>query len=507
MTNQYDVVIIGAGPVGLLLACELALGKTSVIVLEREASPVSPWKEEPTGMRGLHLPSSEILWRRGLLEKIWTLEGRPHGPTKTPGFQFAGHFAGIPLNLSQLDLDRWKYRLRGPSLMGGPITIALIERVLAERAESLGVEIHRGCGFERIVQQSADGVTIEAGEETQTFHAKWLIGCDGGRSQVRKAAEIDFPGTDATLTGYVIHCDLDHPERLSPGFQPTKQGMYIFRKPGALYLMDFDGGAGQTREPSQQRLQEVMERVVGRTDIKLEKVHLASAFTDRGKQATTYRKGRVLLAGDAAHIHPPLGAQGMNAGLGDAMNLGWKLAATVRGEEKGVRAFTVLDTYTSERHPVGQWVLEWNYAQVAALKPDVTGYAVQKLMRDLIATDDGTNYFIDNVWGLSQRYGDGEGVHPVVGRSAPDFTFKDGSRLGPKLEGGRGLFIDFEDVDLEKAVKRFERVDYLGQNVEDRRGIRALLIRPDGFVAWAVEEGDEPDAEGLETELKKWFSY
>ncbi|KAF5520038.1 Monoogygenase [Colletotrichum aenigma] len=512
MTQLYDVIVAGAGPVGLLLACEVALAGASVLILERDAKPESEWKSNPVGFRGLHLPSIELLYRRDLLGKLYDLTNRPHTPPKGSGMQFGGHFAGIPLNLNQLDLNRWKYRLPGPSLMPGPITIDRIEAVLTERAESLGVTILRGHGFNWIVEETQSGITVEAGEEGQNFRGRWLVGCDGGRSAIRKAAGFEFAGTEATFTGYVVHCDLDHPDRLVPGLVPTRHGMYIFRKPDMVYLMDFDGGAGQKAEHSLERLQDILNRVTGKPDdVRMTKIHLATPFTDRSKQVTTYRRGRVLLAGDAAHIHPPLGGQGMNCGLGDAMNLGWKLAASVRQEQRspdGKANFELIDTYEKERYPIGEFVLEWNRSQVAALQPNETGYAVQKLVRDLIATDDGANHFIDRVWGLSQRYDLGSDVHPAAGRSAPDFTFKDGTRLGPKMVQGRGMLIDFEDDGTLKdlVTEKYEkRLDYIEGDVEDRRGIRALLIRPDGFLAWAVEEGAEVNVDELHVALERWF--
>jgi 2-polyprenyl-6-methoxyphenol hydroxylase-like FAD-dependent oxidoreductase len=448
MSTLYDVIIAGAGPIGLCLACELGLAHASVLVLERDLKPESPWKVEPLGRRGLNTLSVETFYRRGLLSKLFDPGERPSTLQKTPGFQFGGHFAGIMLNANKLDLDRWKYRLPGPALVPGPTTIERIETTLTERAESLGVTILRGDGVTKIAAQDDDSVTVEAGEN-QSFRSKWLVGCDGGRSVIRKAAGFDFVGTEAKFTGYAVKCDLDHPEKLKAGFHFTKSGMYIVGRPDTLHLVDFDGAAfDRTQEITQEHIQDVLSRITGITDVKITTIHLASSFTDRSKQTTSYRKGRVLLAGDAAHIHSPLGAQGLNVGLGDAMNLGWKLAATVRRESgSGAPAdLALLDTYESERHPVAAWVLEWTRAQVSTLQPDLYGAAVQALIRDLIDTTDGTNLFIDRVWGLSQRYtlGDGEAhEHPLVGCSAPDFELHGGSRLGPKLEGGRGLSYRF----------------------------------------------------------------
>lgn len=487
MSKLYDVIIAGAGPIGLFLACELGLARASVLVLERNLNPKSPWKVEPLGWRGLNTLSVEHFYRRGLLGKFFDPGERPSYHQKTPGFQFGGHFAGIVLNANKLDLDRWKYRLPGPALVPGPTTVDRIETALAERAESLGVTILRGDGVTKIAAQDADSVTIEAGEN-QTLRSKWLVGCDGGRSAIRKAAGFDFVGTEAKFTGYAVKCDWEHHEKLKPGFHITKAGMYIILGPNALYMTDFDGGAfDRTKEITQEHIQSVLSRISGIPDVKITKIHLASSFTDRCMQTTSYRKGRILLAGDSAHIHGPVGSQGLNLGLGDAMNLGWKLAATIRqesGSDGAPANLALLDTYESERHPIGAWVLEYTRAQVSMLQPDPYGAAVQALIRDLIDTTDGTNLFIDRHWGLSQRYNVGEGeayAHPLVGSSAPDFELHDGSRLGPKLERGRGLLVDFEDDAALKELivggKHEARVEHISMGAKDTRGIRALLVR------------------------------
>lgn len=517
MSELYDVIIAGAGPIGLFLACELGLERASVLVLERDLKPESPWKVEPLGRRGLNTPSVETFYRRGLLSKFFDPGEWPSSLQKTPGFQFGGHFAGIMLNANKLDLDRWKYRLPGPALVPVPTTIERIETALTDRAESLGVTILRGNGVTKIAGQDDGSVTVEAGEN-QSFRGKWLVGCDGGQSVIRKAAGFDFVGTEAKFTGYAVKCDLDHPEKFKPGFHVTKTGMYIVGGLNSLHLVDFDGAAfDRTQKITQEHIQDVLSRVTGITDVKITTIHLVTSYTDRSKQTTSYRKGRVLLAGDAAHIHSPLGAQGLNVGLGDAMNLGWKLAATVRresGSDGAPADLALLDTYESERLPVAAWVLEWTRAQVSTLQPDLYGAAVQALIRDLIDTTDGTNLFIDRVWGLSQRYnlGDGEAhEHPLVGCSAPDFELHNGSRLGPKLEGGRGLLVDFEDdaalKELVVGGKYEARVDYVGVGAKDRRGLRALLVRPDGVVAWVAEGNVKPDVDAAKAALKQWFGF
>ncbi|OAP59244.1 hypothetical protein AYL99_06542 [Fonsecaea erecta] len=515
MSKVYDVIIAGAGPIGLFLACELGLARVSVLVLERDLKVESQWKGEPLGFRGMNTPSLENFYRRGLLGKLFGPDERPSSYQKKPGFQFGGHFAGIMLNANKLEMDRWKYRIPGPALVPGPTTIARVEAVLTERAEQLGITILRGNGVTKILSDEQGIVTVEAGDN-QTFRGKWLVGCDGGRSIVRKAAGFDFVGTEPKFTGYVVQCEWDHPEKLKPGFHITNVGLYIIRLPDTLYLTDFDGGAfDRTGEVEQQHIQDVFRRVSGITDVNITKIHLASTFTDRCKQATCYRKGRVLLAGDAAHIHGPLGGQGMNLGLGDAMNLGWKLAATIRRESKneGIPAdLALLDTYHGERHPAGARVLQWTRAQVVVLQPDPYGEAVQALIRDLIDTPDGTNFFIGRFSGMSERYilGDGEAyAHPLVGCSAPDFELHDGSRLGSKLGRGQGLLIDFQNDSVLKQLvfdgKYESRVEYIGIGAQDTRGLRALLVRPDGIVAWVVEDDTKPDIAAAKVALDRWF--
>lgn len=322
MDKLYDVIIVGAGPVGLFLACELGLARVSVLVLERDLRPESPWKVDEMGRRGLNTPSIESFYRRGLLSKLFSPGERPPFFQKTPGYQYGGHFAGVMLNANEVDLRRWKYRLNGPALVPGSTTVARMETVLTERAESLGVTILRGYAVTKIAAQSADAIAVEAGEN-RLIHGKWLVGCDGGRSVVRKAAGFDFVGTEPRFTGYAVQCDWDHPDRMKQGVHHTKEGMYIIGGPDALLLTDFDSGAfDRTQEITLQHIQDVFRRISDITDVNIIKVHYASTFTDRCKQATSYRRGRVLLAGDAAHIHGPLGNHGVSLGLGDAINLG-----------------------------------------------------------------------------------------------------------------------------------------------------------------------------------------
>ncbi|CAJ2501568.1 Uu.00g044210.m01.CDS01 [Anthostomella pinea] len=524
MSEQYDVIISGGGPVGLFVACELRLAGASVLVLERELKPNTPWKIAPLGRRGLFTASLEHFYRRGLLARLVEPEVRPAKFQKTDGLQFGGHFAGITFDANKLDLesDRFKYVINGPSLMPTASMMEQIERTLADRAESLGVTIRRGIAVTKIAALDDDGVTVEAGEG-HSFSGKWLVGCDGGRSTVRKAAGFDFVGTEPKFTGYAVKCDFDHPEKLGKGFLPTKNGMYMVM-PQSLYLIDFDGGAfsmnhNPDEDITREHLQALFEHISGITDVNITTVHIAASFTDRTKQATTYRRGRVLLAGDAAHIHPPLGAQGLQIGLADAMNLGWKLAATIRQEQEygsleSLADLALLDTYENERKLAATSVIDSTRAQVVSLQPDPFGAAVHSMVRDVVNTTDGANLFIERFWGLSLRYSLGDSgahSHPVVGRSVPDFELHDGSRLGSKMEGGKGLLVSFEDdAALKKLVlgeKYGKRIDFLGAAAKDTRGLRALLARPDGVVAWATEDGVEPDMDALKAALERWFRF
>ena len=506
----YDVVIAGGGPVGLFLACELGLAGTSVLVLERMKDPHSPLKEGWMGMRGLTLHSVAAFYRRGMFKDVqhsslaWMeptkpgFELRSDRPSSTPAPRFAGHFAGIMLDANKIDFSGQKYLADGPSSAGGLVSLEGLEKVLTEHAKKLGVEIRRGMPVTGLTQ-SEDAVTIEAGDES--FQGKWLVGCDGGRSTVRKLAEFEFDGTDPEFTGYSAWVDIADPEKLNPGFNLTQNGMYISGPgPGRIGLIDFDGAAfDRTQEITLESLQTILRRVSG-TDVTLSALHVASSYTDRARQATTYRKGRVLLAGDAAHIHSPLGGQGLNTGLGDAMNLGWKLAATIEGwAPEGL-----LDSYTTERHPVGAWAVNWTRAQVAIMRPDPHARAIATVIRDLINTKDGTSYFVEKISGVLLRY-DLPGGHPLIGRSAPDFEFDDGSRLGPLLHDGTGILLDFAPKEeLRKLGQRWNgRVKYVAAQPKDSKDLTALLIRPDGFVAWAADA--HPNLASLEEAMHRWF--
>jgi 2-polyprenyl-6-methoxyphenol hydroxylase-like FAD-dependent oxidoreductase len=412
---MHDVVIVGAGPVGLFLAGELGRAGCSVLVLEQQPDPRSPWKAQPLGMRGLSAASVEAFYRRGMLEPLLAAEGAPGGPRRGG----AGHFAGMMIG--PVDVDSLPFHLPGPATGGMMTSLEAVESVLAEHAEKLGVRIIRDTPVTAVTQEE-DRVVVRAAD--RNYPARWLVGCDGGRSSVRGLAGFEFAGTDPELTGYVVLAAVADPEKLRPGFNLTPTGMYL-RTPaeGYIGMLDFDGAAfDRSRPPTREHLQTVLRRVSG-TDVTLSEVHLASSFTDRAMQASTYRRGRVLLAGDAAHIHSPLGAQGLNTGLGDAMNLGWKLAATVHA----VAPDGLLDTYDRERHPVGARVLDWARAQTAVMRPDPHSQAIQAIVQDLLGTREAATYVYERVSGASIRYDLGSD-EPLVGRNAPDFQLTTGKR-------------------------------------------------------------------------------
>jgi hypothetical protein len=265
-------------------------------------------------------------------------------------------------------------------------------------------------------------------------------------------------------------------------------------------MVDFDGGDFHRTQPiTLEHVQAVLRRISG-ADVTLTALQLATTWTDRACQATAYRKGQVLLAGDAAHIHSPLGGQGLNLGLGDAMNLGWKLAATIRGDAPA----GLLDSYSSERHPVGVQVLDWSRAQVALMRPSRASRALEAIIRELIDTRDGATYFAERVWGVSLRHDLG-GSHPLVGRSAPDFELVDGTKLGELLTNGKGLLLDFNArTALQALASRWsDRMTYVASDAKDRLGLSAVLVRSDGVVAWAGEAA--LDHEEAAQAASRWF--
>ena len=391
-SRVHDLIIGGAGPTGLMLAGEVAAAGRSVLVLEQAANPVSPLKTEPLGRRGLTVPTVEAFEQRGLLERLRRRDVEGDGQRDRP----LGHFAGIDFFAERVAPSAWGRRVPN-AVMPMAIDIASIEAVLAERATARGVAIVYGHALESFDQDS-EGVQIWAGG--QRFTARWLAGCDGGRSTVRKLAGIGFPGTAPEFTGYSVQATPDASALVPWGRTLFPGGVCIHAPRDAFWLAEWDGGAAHRFTPlTREHIEAVLHRITG-TEIRLGDLRLASSWTDRACHAATYCRGRVLLAGDAAHIHSPIGGQGLNLGIGDAIALGRALVTVLRGDAGPER----LDLYERQRRPVVSEVLERSRAQVALLRPDAGSRALEKIMRDLIATGDGATYFAERVAGIATSY-------------------------------------------------------------------------------------------------------
>ncbi|WP_406445803.1 FAD-dependent monooxygenase [Streptomyces sp. NBC_00631] len=504
---DYDVVVAGGGPVGLFLAGELRLGGASVLVVERLAEV-----DETIKAGGINTAGAVSLYRRGLLPDLaaawernrWRMRAflgdRAADAPRTPP-KFAGHFAGIMMRGDLFDGSDPAFADIGPADgVGLGVPQVELERILGARADRLGVEVRRGVqltGFEA----DDDGVTVRL-DPSEAIRARWLVGCDGGRSTVRKLAGFDFPGTEPEITGYQAVVEMSGGERLGVGWNTTDVGTYVNGPfPGRVLTVEFDGPPADRSAPvTAEELQASLRRVSGVAEVTIDEVHSSTRFTDNARQASTYRKGRVLLAGDAAHVHSPFGGQGLNLGLGDAMNLGWKLAAVVRGAAPE----NLLDSYTAERHPVGAWVLDWTRAQIAVMRPDRHARALRRVVTDLALTTTGTTYLVKQISGVWQRY-DLPGGHPLTGQSAPDLEFSDGTRLGDRLHDGRALLLDLaDDPKLRARAEGYgDRVDVVTAACPGRPELTGLLVRPDGFVAWAADENDQGD--DVDDALARWF--
>ncbi|MEV7338997.1 FAD-dependent monooxygenase [Streptomyces sp. NPDC094014] len=513
---DYDVVVAGGGPVGLMLACELRLGGARVAVLERLS------KVDPTIKGGaITTPGAEALYRRGMLPALAEVQRRTvdrfrafireqnggdggesggGGAEAGQGLGIVGHFAGIMLRAGLVDRGEPGLGDAGPAAEIAFVAQQDIERLLGERADELGVVVRRAVeltGFDA----DDEAVTVHTGQGV--VRAGWLVGCDGGRSTVRKLAGFAFPGTEPEITCHQAVVEMTGAEELKVGWTATDTGVYAYGPmPGRVVTVEFDGPPADRDAPvTAEDLQARLRRVCG-VDVTVTGVRTATRFTDHARQVTEYRRGRVLLAGDAAHVHSAFGSQGLSLGIGDAMNLGWKLAAVIGGRApRGL-----LDTYSAERHPVGARVLDWTRSQVAAMRPDPRSRALREIVGDLAGTVAGTTYLTARLNGGGVRYGSAGG-HPLTGRSVPDLELTGCGRLADHLHTGRALLLDLTDDPEPRALAAgyAGRVDTLTARCPSRPELAAALVRPDGFTAWAADAGAPASTAGLAQALQEWF--
>ncbi len=487
-----QVIIAGAGPVGLLLAAELRLHGVAVVVVERLAEP-SPYSKA----FGLHARSVETMRLRGLVERLTERGSRHrrsgHGVAAGAGPIRLAHFAGI----RTIRLDRLASGC--PGML--PIEQAGTEEVLAARAVESGAVLRRGRTVVDLAQDAA-GVAVRTDGSTgeEVLRAGYLVGCDGGRSTVRKLAGFGFPGSEPTVTGRLAEAAV--PGLLEDpgiGWHRTAGGILQIL-PGRILTVEFDGPpADRGSVMSRREMAESMSRVAGRPVDFTEEPTWLSRFTDNTRLADTYRRGRVLLAGDAAHVHSPFGGQGLNLGLQDAANLGWKLAATVDGWAPD----GLLDSYESERRPVAARVLHNTRAQVALMNPDPAVTPLREFFAELMELEPVNRHLGELITALDVAYRTDE--QPPAGGFLPDLRLRTVSgdvRSGDLFHAGRPVLFDLADDPALRAAARpwTDRIDVLTATAPDDPGHPALLVRPDGYTAWA---GRDPD--GLRAALRTWF--
>jgi len=481
--NEHAVVIAGGGPTGLMLAGELALAGIDVVIVERRTS------QDLDGSRagGLHSRTIEVLDQRGIADRFLAA-GQVHP---------ALGFSHVALDISDFP-TRHNYILA--------LWQRLFEPILAGWVAELGVPILRGRDVVGMAQDDT-GVDVALSDGT-SLRAEYLVGCDGGRSVVRKAAGIDFVGLDPSTSWMIAEVEMhDEPEF---GFRRDRLGTHAIgrRQEGErVGIVLTERSVEHTAEPSLDELREALIGVYG-TDFGVHSPTWISRFTDMSRQAAAYRQDRVLVAGDAAHIHPPQGGQGLNTGVQDAVNLGWKLAQVVNKTSPA----SLLDSYHAERHPVGARALHNTMAQVALAGADERHQALRDMMTTLLGMDEPRRHIAGMLSGLDIRYDLGDG-HPLLGRRMPDLDLltADGpTRVYALLHDARPVLLDFGRVDRFDIAPWADRVRSVNAESSGAWELPilgevpappAVLIRPDGHVAWT---GDVADPE-LPEALTKWF--